>query len=88
MESNLLLVALKERPRRLRQAEWRGRMCRWRQIVDDASLQLRTDVCSGRELAFCQSIYAVVFDDVDHGQIAAKQMHKLAHADGRRVAVA
>ena len=59
-----------------------------RQIVDDAGLQLRADIRRRRELALRQSVNAVVFDDVDHRQIAAHQVNKLAHADRSRVAVA
>src|SRR5207237_5091988 len=33
-------------------------------------------------------VTAVVFDDVDDGQVAAHQMHELADPDGARVAVA
>ena len=42
----------------------------------------------GGELALGQAVDAVVFDDVDHRQIAAQQVNELAHADGGRVAVA
>ena len=58
------------------------------QVVDDAGLELGADVGGGGELALGQAVDAVVFDDVDHGQIAAQQVHELADADGGGVAVA
>ena len=41
-----------------------------------------------RKLALGQPIHAVVFDDVDHRQIAPHQVNELPDADGRRIAVA
>ena len=58
------------------------------QFVDDAGFELRTEVGGGRELALGEAVDAVVLDDVDHRQIAAHQVYKLAHADRGRVAVA
>ena len=54
----------------------------------DAGLELGADVGGGGELALGQPVYAVVFNDVDHGQIAAHQVNELAHADGSGVAIA
>ena len=59
-----------------------------RQIVDHAGLQLRAHIGGRGELALGQSVHAVVFDDVDHRQIAAHEVHELPDADGGRVAVA
>ena len=59
-----------------------------RKIVDHAGLQLRSEIGGGGELAFGQAVHAVVFDDVDHRQIAAHEVDELADADGGGVAVA
>src|ERR1035441_470953 len=40
------------------------------------------------ELALGEPVDAIVFDDVDHGEIAAHEVNELTHADGGRVAVA
>ena len=85
----LLLVAGK-RPRHKRGAQLDGQGARidWRQIVHHAVLQLRAHVGRRRELPFREAVAAVVFDDVDDGQVAPHQVHELADADGARVAVA
>ncbi len=59
-----------------------------RKIVDDSGFQLRTEIGGGGELAFGEAVDAVVFDDVDHGKIAAHEVNELADADGGGVAVA
>ena len=59
-----------------------------RKIVDYARLELRAQVCSGRELAFGQAVYAVVFNDVNDRQIAPHQVDELSNADGSGIAVA
>src|SRR6185369_15651069 len=59
-----------------------------RQIVDHAGFQSRSHVGGGRELALGQAVNAVVFDDVNDGQIAPHQVNELAYADGGRVSVA
>ena len=58
------------------------------QVVDDAGLQLGADVGGGGELALGEAVHAVVFDDVDDGQVAAHQVDELADADGGGIAVA
>ena len=58
------------------------------EIIDDAGLEPGAEVGGGGELALGEAVDAVVFDDVDHGQVAAQQMDELAHADGGGVAVA
>ena len=59
-----------------------------RQIVDHARLQFGADIGGGGELALGQAVHAVVFDDVDHGQIAPHEVDELSHADGSSIAVA
>ena len=59
-----------------------------RQVVDDAGLELGPDVGGRGELALGEAVHAVVLDDVNHGNIAAQQVHELANADGGRVAIA
>ena len=58
------------------------------QIVDHAGLEPGAEICGGRELALGKPVDAVVFNDVDHGQIAAHEVNELSHADGGGVAVA
>src|SRR5579864_6724774 len=58
------------------------------QVVDDPGLQLGADVGGGRELALGQAVHAVIFDDVDDGQVPPHQVNELAHADGSGIAVA
>ena len=41
-----------------------------------------------RELALGEAVHAVVLDDVDHVDAAAKHVRELADADRRRIAVA
>ena len=59
-----------------------------RKIVDDSGFQFRTEIGGRRELAFGQAVDAIVFDDVDHGKIAAHKVNELADADRGGVAVA
>src|SRR5207253_6278401 len=54
----------------------------------NALLGFRTAVRSGGELAFGQSINAVVLDDVGHVDAAPDRMRELAEADRGRIAVA
>ncbi len=58
-----------------------------RKIVDDAGLQLGTDVSSRRELTLRQPVHTVVFDDVNHRQIAAHEVNELPDPDRGRIAV-
>ncbi len=60
---------------------------RW-QLIDSAGLKRGTEVRRSRELALGQTIYAVVFDDVYHGQVAAHHVHELTDAYGRGIAIA
>ena len=59
-----------------------------REIVDDSGFQFGTEIGGGGELAFGEAVHAVVFDDVDHGKIAAHEVNELADADGGGVTVA
>src|SRR5204862_449160 len=85
----LLLVA-GERPRHERRAELDGQRAGvdWRQVIDDAGLELAPEIRRRRELALGQAVAAVVFDDVDDRDVAAHQVYELADADRARVAVA
>ncbi len=58
-----------------------------REVVDDAGFELGADVGGGGELAFGEAVDAVVFDDVDHGEVAAHEVDELTDADGGCVAV-
>ena len=49
--------------------------------------RLKPYLGSCRELAFGQTVYTIVFDDIDHWCIAAHGMFELSHADAGRVAV-
>ena len=89
-EREELLHVARERPRHVAAPELdreRAQVHR-RQVVDDAGLQLRAQVRSGRELPLRQTVHAVVLDDVDHREVAAEQVHELARADRGGVAVA
>src|SRR5690348_14230027 len=44
------------------------------QVVDDTGLQLGAKIGSRRELAFGESVDAVVLDDIDKRQIPAEQV--------------
>ena len=59
-----------------------------RQVIDDPGFQLRTDIGGGGKLSFGEAIHAVVFDDVDHRQIAPHEVDELTHADGGGIAIA
>src|ERR1700678_4060157 len=59
-----------------------------REIVEHSRFQLGTEIGGGGELAFGEAVDAVIFDDVDHGKIAAHEVHELADADGSGVTIA
>src|SRR5439155_26847118 len=59
-----------------------------RQVVDDAGLQFRAQVGGGGELALGQAVAAVVLNDVNHGEVAAHEVHELPDTDRGGVAVA
>src|SRR6185437_8682455 len=42
----------------------------------------------GGKITLGEPVDAVIFNDVNQGQVAAQQVHELADTDGRRVAVA
>ena len=56
--------------------------------IDVALFTYRVGVHGCRVLALCESIAAVVLDDVSHIQITAHDMCKLAHTDRGRIAIA
>ncbi len=85
-----LLLVSGERPRDERRAELDcQRTCiDRRQLVGNAVLGLRTEVCRRRELPLREPVAAVVFDDVDDWQVPAHQVHELPDADRARITVA
>src|SRR5450631_1358979 len=59
-----------------------------RQFIHRASLQRRSEIGGGGKLYLGQAVNAVVFDDVNDGQIAPHEVHELSDADGCRIAIA
>src|SRR5262249_42531596 len=68
--------------------EGEGAAIEGRQIVGCASLKRRAEVGGGRELALGQAINTIIFNDVDHREVAPNQVHELSDADGGGVAIA
>src|SRR5579872_859889 len=56
-------------------------------IVDHSRFQFRAEIGGRGELALRQTVDAIVLDDIDHGQIAAHKVNKLADADGSGIAI-
>src|SRR6184192_1374329 len=57
-------------------------------VVDLPALHDGSDISRDGELSFCQTINAVVFDDINNIHIAAHHVTEIPQADNRRIAIA
>src|ERR1700733_10771681 len=87
--NQLLLVAGKTpRDEGCAQAKAEHHSIDGRHAVRIAALTLGADIGGRRELAFGDPVDTVIFDDVEHPNVASNGVAHMAEPDGKRIAVA